>query len=102
MEREIIAQYEIDLGYEFTYEEVFNTEGEIHDNLQRIAIKVGYDMGLQKCSGGSRYDSMLVHVFYIRLLINNIISIHICLSKQFWFSMFQKPKVLRWVHTTAQ
>ena len=51
LEREILAQYELDLGCELNHEDVFDTDGQIHDYLPSVGIKVGYDMGWQKRIG---------------------------------------------------
>ena len=45
MEKEIIAQYSLDLGYELKDEDVFDKNRNIHDHLPTVGIKIGYDMG---------------------------------------------------------
>ena len=89
MEQEIIAQYSLDLGYELKYDDVFDKNRDIHDHLPRVGIKIGYDMGWQKRSGGTKYDSLSGHGFYVGLLNNNIVR-YIVLSKHCWYCLYQK------------
>ena len=51
MEKEIIKQYSLDLEYELKDEDVFDKNKNIHDHLTKVGVKVGYDMGWEKCSG---------------------------------------------------
>ena len=91
MEKEILSQYSLDLGYEIKYEEVFDKHGNTHDHLPKVGIKIGYDMGWQKRSGGTKYDSMSGHSFYVGLNNNKIVR-YVVLSKHCWYCLYQKMK----------
>ena len=70
----------LDLGYKLKYEDVFEKNRNLHDYLPIVGINIGYDMGWQKRSGGTKYDSVSGHCFYIGLENNNIVG-YVVLSK---------------------
>ena len=72
MQHEITKQYSLDLKKDMTIADVFDSQGNIFDHLPKVGIKIGFDFGWQKRSGGTKYDSASGHGFYIGLENNNI------------------------------
>lgn len=68
---------------------MFDKKRNIHDHLHIVGTKVGYEMGWQIRSGGTKYDSASGHDFYVGLENNNIVR-YVMLSKHCWYCLYQK------------